>query len=94
MDRVRDREPDHRTHGPGADRSRVHAESVAGYATVTAAGIEIERAAPHGVTFAPLPEEHKKLYSLFHDARASGAPVLRPLVYEFQSDPAVRTMGD
>lgn len=28
------------------------------------------------------------LYSLFHEASASGAPVLRPLVYEFQADPA------
>src|SRR5919201_6748633 len=36
---------------------------VAGYATVTADGIEIERA-PEGVTFAPLPEEHERLYSL------------------------------
>jgi Fe-S cluster assembly protein SufD len=36
---------------------------VAGYATVTADGIEIERA-PEGVTFAPLPEEHDRLYEL------------------------------
>jgi Fe-S cluster assembly protein SufD len=36
---------------------------VAGYATVTADGIEIERA-PEGVTFAPLPEDHERLYSL------------------------------
>src|SRR3954468_21457020 len=36
---------------------------VAGYATVTADGIEIERA-PDGVTFQPLPEEHERLYSL------------------------------
>jgi Fe-S cluster assembly protein SufD len=36
---------------------------VAGYATVTADGIEVERA-PEGVTFAPLPEEHERLYSL------------------------------
>jgi Fe-S cluster assembly protein SufD len=36
---------------------------VAGFATVTADGIEIERA-PDGVTFAPLPEEHERLYSL------------------------------
>ena len=36
---------------------------VAGYATVTADGIEIERA-PEGVTFAPLPEEHERLYEL------------------------------
>jgi Fe-S cluster assembly protein SufD len=36
---------------------------VAGFATVTADGIEIERV-PEGVTFAPLPEEHARLYSL------------------------------
>jgi len=36
---------------------------VAGYATVTADGIEIERA-PEGVTFAPLPEDFERLYSL------------------------------
>jgi Fe-S cluster assembly protein SufD len=36
---------------------------VAGYATVTADGIEIERA-PDGVTFAPLPEDFEQLYSL------------------------------
>jgi Fe-S cluster assembly protein SufD len=36
---------------------------VAGYATVTADGIEIERA-PEGVVFEPLPEEHERLYSL------------------------------
>jgi Fe-S cluster assembly protein SufD len=36
---------------------------VAGYATVTADGIDISRA-PEGVTFAPLPEEHHRLYEL------------------------------
>jgi len=36
---------------------------VAGFATVTADGIEIERA-PEGVIFEPLPEEHERLYSL------------------------------
>jgi Fe-S cluster assembly protein SufD len=36
---------------------------VAGLATVTAEGIEIERA-PEGITFAPLPEGHERLYSL------------------------------
>jgi len=36
---------------------------VAGYATVTADGIEIEKA-PEGVTFAPLPEDFERLYSL------------------------------
>jgi Fe-S cluster assembly protein SufD len=36
---------------------------VSGLATVTEAGVEIERA-PEGVTFAPLPEEHEKLYGL------------------------------
>jgi Fe-S cluster assembly protein SufD len=36
---------------------------VSGLATVTEAGVAIERA-PEGVTFAPLPEEHEKLYGL------------------------------
>jgi Fe-S cluster assembly protein SufD len=36
---------------------------VSGLATVTEAGLQIERA-PEGVTFAPLPEEHEKLYGL------------------------------
>ena len=36
---------------------------VSGYATVTADGIEIEKA-PEGVTFAPLPEDFDRLYSL------------------------------
>jgi len=36
---------------------------VSGRATVTADGIEIERA-PDGITFAPLPEDHERLYSL------------------------------
>ncbi|HVH52076.1 MAG TPA: Fe-S cluster assembly protein SufD [Gaiellaceae bacterium] len=36
---------------------------VAGYATVTAEGIDIEKA-PEGVTFAPLPEDFDRLYSL------------------------------
>ena len=36
---------------------------VAGYATVTADAIEIEKA-PEGITFAPLPEDYERLYSL------------------------------
>jgi Fe-S cluster assembly protein SufD len=36
---------------------------VAGLATITEAGVEIERA-PAGVTFEPLSEEHERLYSL------------------------------
>src|SRR5436853_7794183 len=36
---------------------------VAGYATVTADGIDIEKA-PEGITFAPLPEDHERLSSL------------------------------
>ena len=36
---------------------------VAGYATVTADGIEIEQA-PEGIVFEPLPEENERLYSL------------------------------
>jgi alpha-glucosidase len=34
------------------------------------------------------------LYGLFADAAATGAPVLRPLVYAFQDDPAVETLDD
>lgn len=34
------------------------------------------------------------LYSLFHEASRTGAPVLRPLVYEFQSDPQTHTLDD
>jgi Fe-S cluster assembly protein SufD len=36
---------------------------VAGYATVTENGIDISQA-PEGITFAPLPEDHERLYSL------------------------------
>ncbi len=36
---------------------------VAGLATITESGIQIERA-PEGITFAPLTEEHERLYSL------------------------------
>ena len=36
---------------------------VAGVATITESGIQIERA-PEGITFAPLTEEHERLYSL------------------------------
>src|SRR5690242_10113433 len=36
---------------------------VAGYATVTADGIEIEQV-PEGITFEPLQDEHERLYSL------------------------------
>ncbi|MGH2934513.1 MAG: Fe-S cluster assembly protein SufD [Gaiellaceae bacterium] len=36
---------------------------VSGFATVTADGIEIEKA-PDGVTFGPLPEDYERLYSL------------------------------
>jgi alpha-glucosidase len=34
------------------------------------------------------------LYALFREAELSGAPILRPLVYEFQSDAAVHALGD
>jgi len=34
------------------------------------------------------------LYSVFRQAHEGGEPVLRPLVYEFQQDPAVYTIGD
>jgi alpha-glucosidase len=34
------------------------------------------------------------LYSLFHEAASTGAPILRPLVYEFQDDEATHTLSD
>ncbi len=34
------------------------------------------------------------LYSLLHQAHECGAPLLRPLVWEFQSDPATYTLDD
>lgn len=34
------------------------------------------------------------LYSLFDEAHRTGAPVLRPLVWEFASDPGTHTRGD
>ncbi|HSO34404.1 MAG TPA: hypothetical protein VLT33_17830, partial [Labilithrix sp.] len=34
------------------------------------------------------------LYSLFDESSASGAPILRPLVYEFQDDEAAQTVAD
>ncbi len=34
------------------------------------------------------------LYSLFREAGLSGAPILRPLVYEFAADPLTHTLGD
>ena len=36
---------------------------VAGLATISEAGVTVERA-PEGITFAPLAEEHERLYSL------------------------------
>ena len=37
---------------------------VAGLATISEGGVAIERAAPDGVRFAPLPEEHERLHAL------------------------------
>jgi Fe-S cluster assembly protein SufD len=48
---------------PAVSRETMVDLDVAGFATVTADGIEIERV-PDGVTFEPLPEEHERLYSL------------------------------
>jgi len=63
-----DFDPDSFGHVPRPGRGTRPAETmldldVAGYATVTEDGIEIERA-PEGVTFAPLPEDEERLYSL------------------------------
>jgi Fe-S cluster assembly protein SufD len=46
--------------GPGATMLDL---DVAGLATISETGVVIERA-PDGVTFAPLPEDHERLYSL------------------------------
>jgi Fe-S cluster assembly protein SufD len=60
-------DPDSFSHA--GDRTRdVFAETmleldVAGLATVSEAGVHVEYA-PAGITFAPLPEEHERLYSL------------------------------
>jgi Fe-S cluster assembly protein SufD len=60
-------DPDAFTNGKGSDPSRLPRTmlelDVTGLATITEAGVEIERA-PDGVTFAPLNEEHERLYSL------------------------------
>ena len=34
------------------------------------------------------------LYSLFWESSQTGTPILRPLVYEFQDDPATHTIDD
>jgi Fe-S cluster assembly protein SufD len=49
---------------PGTGPARTMLDlDVAGFATITEAGVTIERA-PEGVTFAPLSEDHERLYSL------------------------------
>ena len=49
--------------GTVSDTSTLLDLDVAGYATVTADGIEIAKA-PEGVTFAPLPDDHERLSTL------------------------------
>jgi Fe-S cluster assembly protein SufD len=65
---LKDFDPDSFGHGQVSDTRTSPAETileldVSGMATITEAGVQIERA-PEGVTFAPLTEEHEKLYSL------------------------------
>ncbi len=64
---LRDFDPDSfghvRNQVPAVARETMVDLDVAGFATVTADGIEIERA-PDGITFAPLPDEYERLYSL------------------------------
>ncbi|HLY85954.1 MAG TPA: Fe-S cluster assembly protein SufD [Gaiellaceae bacterium] len=60
---LRDFDPDAFAGAASAEIETMLDLDVAGYATVTADGIEIEKA-PEGVTFEPLPEEHERLYSL------------------------------
>jgi len=50
-------------HVPVSDTGTMLELDVAGYVTVTEGGIDISQA-PDGVTFAPLPEDFDKLYSL------------------------------
>ena len=54
--------PDHEGLTAGGQESMLELD-VAGLATITERGVEIERA-PQGITFAPLTEEHERLYSL------------------------------
>jgi Fe-S cluster assembly protein SufD len=56
-------EPESFVGGGATEISTLLDLDVAGYATVTENGIEIERA-PEGVRFEPLPEDHERLYSL------------------------------
>src|SRR5207244_11322152 len=56
-------DPDSFEGAASAEIETMLALDVAGYATVTADGIELEKA-PEGVTFAPLPQDHERLYSL------------------------------
>ena len=65
---LKDFDPDSFGHVPGTVPGTGPAGTmleldVAGLATITESGIEIERA-PEGITFAPLTEEHERLYSL------------------------------
>jgi hypothetical protein len=65
---LKDFDPDSFGHVPGTVPGTGPAGTmleldVAGLATITEGGIEIERA-PEGITFAPLTEEHERLYSL------------------------------
>jgi len=64
---LKDFDPDSFGHGrgltPAVAPGTMLELDVAGVATITESGVEIERA-PDGVTFAPLPEEHERLYSL------------------------------
>src|SRR6059058_1661419 len=60
-------DPDSFGHGQGQTRAAAPKGmldlDVAGLATITESSVEIERA-PEGITFAPLTEEHERLYSL------------------------------
>ena len=60
---LRDFDPDAFEGAASAEIETMLDLDVAGYATVTADGIEIEKA-PEGLIFAPLPEENERLYSL------------------------------
>jgi alpha-glucosidase len=71
---------------------RAHAASTARRQEPWAFGDEVEDAAREaiGLRYELLPY----LYALFHEAHVAGAPVLRPLVFDFQDDPRVATVAD
>lgn len=71
---------------------RVHAEKDARRQEPWSFGPDVEDATRSlaGLRY----ELYPYMYSAFHEASATGAPVLRPLVFEFQDDPRTHTTVD